>query len=427
MVSDELLNEVLKNALAGQAQEFRLAPEEVEAEKARLQALGREQAAAAAATPSVEAPEVAGPTASRVPMTQKVVDLRGQPLDDVELAFARAQDRKARQREAFERGSRELVAGITRTEVQPIIKQAQDAEARLLAKRREADALRLQDNAQRLQAARFDYETKSAAQRAAEAKALRQENLTREERIRQENIAREEKRRQEDLEERRIDNQRAERFGLANLAATQAGLGLRKGEAEEKAKKAAQEAAAGEMPLFGQRFTATPGLSDSERSKAREITGLWNAADTATGELEKAMQAYVMKPGPTTAAMVRATLAGAQTSLNAAFGQGAMAEAEAARMTETLGADLFSPAGVAAVFESIQGDSKAGALLLTKLRTARQANRAAAKGRLSAYGTVAGGAAPKAEGGAPKVEAGADEKVVGGKVLVKRDGKWVLK
>ena len=64
----------------------------------------------------VKAPESA---AQRTPIIPKVVDVPGTPADDFELAAARVEDRQARAREAFERGSRELVAGLTRTQAAP--------------------------------------------------------------------------------------------------------------------------------------------------------------------------------------------------------------------------------------------------------------------------------------------------------------------
>lgn len=112
------------------------------------------------------------PETPRVAMAPKAVDLSHQPADDMEMAYAKAQDREARAREAFERGGRELVAGLTRTEVRPTIEQPKDAVSMLLAKRKAADAQRAQNNAERLAASRLTFEQQESARKAAEAKAL---------------------------------------------------------------------------------------------------------------------------------------------------------------------------------------------------------------------------------------------------------------
>jgi hypothetical protein len=124
-------------------------------------------------------PEVAAPLPSRVPLrpaapavpNEKFVDLTQQPTDDLEMAYASAQDRKARAAEAFERGSRQLVAGLTQTPVVASTLGPTDAVAKLLAarKRRDEDAQRNEQN--RLGAEKFNYERETEAQKAAEAKA----------------------------------------------------------------------------------------------------------------------------------------------------------------------------------------------------------------------------------------------------------------
>lgn len=112
----------------------------------------------------VKAPESA---ATRMPIVPKVVDLTEQPKDDMELAMARAEDRAARKREAFERGSRELVGGLTRTQAAPTFKQPQDAEAKLLGlrERKSQDAQRNESN--RLAGAKFNFDAREAARKAA--------------------------------------------------------------------------------------------------------------------------------------------------------------------------------------------------------------------------------------------------------------------
>lgn len=135
-----------------------------------------------------QAPVTPQSAAARQPIVPKVVDLTKQPMDDFEMAYAKRADMEARAREAFERGSRELVAGLTRTPVASTFEQQKDAVARLLAKRKDKDAALERTNAQRLNAAKFDYDQRSEA----EKKAM------------------EAQRRKEDLEERATDNKRSD-------------------------------------------------------------------------------------------------------------------------------------------------------------------------------------------------------------------------
>lgn len=323
-----------------------------------------------------QAPVTPQSAAARMPTVPKVVDVSNQPTDDMEMAYARAQDRKAKSREAFERGTRELIAGLTRTQVAPTFKQDTDAVARLLGKRKAADSARLAENAQRLQASRFDYERQTGARKEAEAKAKDERDFA----FRTEESAR--------------DNERAERGIDATNRLAQSNFAIRRDEADAKKQDRADKAAANEVSLFNETLALAPGLGESERSAARTEASKWNAADAATGVLETALQAYVANPSRETAAQVQATLAGASTALNTAFGQGAMAEAEARRMADTLGADLKSPAGVQALVESLMGNPNAGKLLMTKLRTAREGNRKIAKARVGTYGKAQGASRP---------------------------------
>lgn len=174
MAYDETLEEELKRILdegSASAQPMELADE-----KARLAQLGAGMTEGMGedlprGTKVNFTPEAVTPTASRVPMTPKVVDLTQQSPDDIELAAARAEDRMARSREAFERGSRQLVAGLTRTQEQAAFKQPQDAVAQLLARRKSKgeDAQRNEQN--RLGAAKFNYDQSETARKTAEEKA----------------------------------------------------------------------------------------------------------------------------------------------------------------------------------------------------------------------------------------------------------------
>ena len=116
-------------------------------------------------------PEVIAPPPSRVPIAPKVVDLTQQSPDDLEMAYASAQDRKARAAEAFERGSRQLVAGLTRTPVVASTMGPTDAVAKLMAARKLKGEDFARNENLRLGAAKFNYDQKTAAQKAAEDKA----------------------------------------------------------------------------------------------------------------------------------------------------------------------------------------------------------------------------------------------------------------
>lgn len=85
-------------------------------------------------------PEAVTPPPSRVPIQPKVLDVSNEPMDDFELAAAKAEDRQARAREAMERGTRQLIGGLTRTEALPSTPGPTDAVEKLLARRRERDA-----------------------------------------------------------------------------------------------------------------------------------------------------------------------------------------------------------------------------------------------------------------------------------------------
>lgn len=168
--------------------------------------------------------------AERMPIVPKVVQVPG-GMDDVELAAAQLEDRRARAREAFERGGRQMVAGLTRTQEQPIFQQGKDAVARLLAKRKEAAAQAQLAEQNRLGAAKLNYD-KEQDRRRTETHATE---------------------RAQDLEEREKDNARAEKGQMVtqDLArsnyALAAGAAGRAAAVEERAAKAEVPKAAAEL------------------------------------------------------------------------------------------------------------------------------------------------------------------------------------
>lgn len=325
--------------------------------------------------------------AARQPIIPKVVDLTKQPMDDFEMAYAKRADMEARAREAFERGSRELVAGLTRTPVASTFEQQKDAVARLLAKRKDKDAALERTNAQRLNAAKFDYDQRSEA----EKKAM------------------EAQRRKEDLEERAKDNERADRGIEATNRLAQSNFGLRKDDADAKKQEREDKMAAGTVPFVGGTLTMKPGLDGSERSKARDYASSWNAAITNVDGVRDALGSYLQKPSIENKGAVESQLVGALTALNVAYKQGAMADTEARRLSAAMGVDLTNPAGIAAAVSSLfTGDpGEAGRILKVKIDTLRNASRKAAVEAMRPYGDFSdgdgagGGSAPGAPSARP--------------------------
>lgn len=117
--------------------------------------------------------------ATRMPIVPKVVQVPGNPAepDDMELAAAKVEDRTARSREAFERGTRQLIGGLTRTEALPSTPGPVDAVQQLYARRKERDAAHAQNEQARMGAARLNFEQAEAQRKAAEEKAMRELGL----------------------------------------------------------------------------------------------------------------------------------------------------------------------------------------------------------------------------------------------------------
>lgn len=342
-------------------------------------------------------PRAAAPLVAETP---KTVDLSAESPDDMELAAARVEDRMARSKEAFERGSRQLVAGLTRTDAVQSTPGPMDAVKSLYARRKDADARTHQQNQERAAAGKIDFDTKESARKAAL-------DQTRYDEGRKTDAEKEAWRR----EEAARDNTRSAEGNASRDRNTNAILGLRMDEAATKKTDRGDRAAAGAIPLFGGTLQTPPGLSDTERNQARTQAGLWNAADEATGQLEDALKAYVASPGPETAQNITALLGSASTALNTAYGQGAMAEAEARRMADTLGADIRSIGGIKALFDRAMGNPDAGHLLLSKIKTARAGNRATALARLKTSGAFSEGGASAPQAARPTATSPDGQKV----------------
>ena len=120
------------------------------------------------------APRVIQPRApiAEETLPEKVVQVPGSPAapDDMELAAARLADRRARSSDAFDRGGRQLVAGLPRTPVQATMSAPSDVVAQLLARRKAADATHQGNEQIRLGAAKMAFDKAQAEAKTLEDK-----------------------------------------------------------------------------------------------------------------------------------------------------------------------------------------------------------------------------------------------------------------
>jgi hypothetical protein len=131
VISSREIDELLQKAIAGGGGEPRAAPADLEAMKAQLadlqggmtEGMGTELPQGTKVVYAEPEPEVSAPPPSRVPNVPRTVDVptSAQPGGpDVDGLLAKAQDDLARRQMAMERGGRELVAGLTRTQALPV-------------------------------------------------------------------------------------------------------------------------------------------------------------------------------------------------------------------------------------------------------------------------------------------------------------------
>jgi len=328
---------------------------------------------------------------------------------DAEMEAAKELDSDAYSKFLFETATRQLIGGLTLTKPEATISQRSAGAVKGLVDKRakaKADALK----AMELGMKASDYERQVA--KDAEAKARDERDFAWRAKEKDEDQA-------GSAESRRLQ---AETNRLA--------MGLRFKEASAKdeergVKREERDAkeAADSMPFAGGTLKVFRGLSDTERNQARSKSSLWNAALTGMDTLEQKLNAFVANPSRETKAEVDATVSTVSTALNAAQGQGAMAEAEARRIAETLGADLVSPGGAEAFLRSMAGENpqEAGKMLLAKLKAARSVAKTSALGTLSSYGDYSTGE----QSAAPAAPARKRAKGPNGEV-VEWDGKqWV--
>ena len=313
-------------------------------------------------------------------------------IRDAELESATQLDADEKSQRLFETATRQMIAGLTRTPVQPTLTQPGTAVKDLQAKRAKAKENAYRELELGNQGKRLDFEQKEAARKAALDQT----------------------RRDEDVAFRERGAERADKGQEIQKETNRIMMGLRfKSDAREedaakaKADERGDKAASAAMPFLGGTLTLAPGLSDTERGQARTTAGMWNAADSAVENFQKTLEDFARSPSNETKGRVTAALRTASSAFNSAIGGGAMSADEARAMSEAMGADILSPTGLQALAQSVLGgdDVKAAQTISNRVRAARQANRAAALGRLKTYGTYAEGSAPQAAGTSPDEDA----------------------
>lgn len=304
------------------------------------------------------------------------------PPSDLDLLKAQGLDRDSGSDRLFETATRQLIGGLTRTAPQATLTQQSTNEAQLLAKRRQAQMDALKELELGTQAKRFDYEKQRDADRLERDRVKDERDFAYRQQHDKDTL---------DARNKDSDSRLALSRGMFGLAVQ----GNERAKAEADAKKEARDdkAAANVFPLVGGTFTIKKGLDDSAANKARTDGGMWNQAIGNIDSLQGSLSGYIQKPSLEGKAQVEAQLQGALTALNAAYGQGAMADNERKALSQALGADVMTPTGIIATVQSwLSGDAgQAGQLLLTKIRTLREAARKSALQKLSPYGEFADG------------------------------------
>lgn len=342
--------------------------------------------ASAGATPKPEpAPNVAQPPAqaAQQPILPKIVQ-----VPDAALMDANANDDEARRQRGLEAAARHLIEGFTRTKAAPVLSEAPTAVDKLLAARQLQRQNDFRDRELGNNEGKVSFERLTKAQEQARQARLDQETAARDEETRRHN---------------RVSETNSADNAAGNRAIAATGLGLRVDEARTKQEDRDDKNAALDIPYAGGTFLLKKGLSATDHSRAREHVGLYNAADAGMASLEKALNEYVANPGVETKNNVSSRLQSTAAALNAANGGGAMSEAELKNVSNALGANALSPEGIAAVVQSIAGEDpqKAGRLLLSKLKAARDVSRQTAVARLQPYATYQGAGSAPVAGAAP--------------------------
>ncbi len=194
-------------------------------------------------------------------------------------------------------------------------------------------------------------------------------------------------------------------------------------EAKRKAAAAAEGMAAegAKIPFAGGMFQPRAGVH-VDRGIAKEASdkaALYSSAVAGIDDFMSALGEYAKHPGTETRDAVVAKANGVGGALNTAQGQGAMSEGEKREMSSALGVNVLSPAGIEAFAQSLLGDDKGAAAetITRRARAVRASMVQMAQGNLKSrnYDFVPGKA----------VEATPDAvKVIAGKRYVKRNGEW---
>lgn len=176
-------------------------------------------------------------------------------------------------------------------------------------------------------------------------------------------------------------------------------------EHDQKVKTKAEHDAALDIDFDGGKLVGGLGQSEGTIADAKKVAGAYNGALQGMSALERSLDTWLADPlSPKNFVAVSSGLNSVASQLNAANGGGAMANDEYKRIKEALGVDLVSPAGLAAMAQSLSGSPDAGRLLKARLQAARQTAREIAVAKLSAQGGYRFEPATKATKGAGSIK-----------------------
>lgn len=156
----------------------------------------------------------------------------------------------------------------------------------------------------------------------------------------------------------------------------------------EKRKASDYEALNQGIPFAGTelKYTGQGTPRAEDVNEAQKTSALYGAAIDGMDDLGSKIDAFAKNPSPATKDAVASAARIVGGHLNTAFGQGAMSKDEADAMSQVLGSDMRSAAGVQAFIDKITGDDAEAAKALTrKLKAARESTKASALGKLKAY------------------------------------------
>ena len=233
------------------------------------------------------------PEASRVPIQPKVVDLTTQPKGNLERSKAMRADWDNRSSQALERAGRELVAGLTRTQVAPTSEWDTGHFARFVADQERAAQREGRATQAQLAGKKIDFDKAEAARKAAEDKSRDERDFA----YRQKHDA-------EALDASRENS-------AANRSIAAAGLGIRQAQEARDAKKdaagrdlpATEVSALSELPVAEKQvddLAATferLGMGGTGGKAASAVTDILNLQGTDAAEYKAAAMLAMQAAG----------------------------------------------------------------------------------------------------------------------------------